>query len=365
MTGPLAGLRVLEMAGLGPTPHAAMMLADLGADVIRIERPERPANAATDLVLRHRKHVAADLKSETDVGRLLDLVEQADVFLEGFRPGVAERLGIGPSPCRARNPRLVYVRVTGWGQDGPMAHKAGHDINYIASSGLLAAFGRAGSPPAPPLNVVGDYGGGSMLALTGVLAALWHMKQTGEGQVVDVAMLDGAILQSQLFWSMDARGEWTDLPGTNLLNGGHPYYDTYRCADEEFMAVGAVEPQFYAQLLEGLDLDPDAYPQDAAERYPQYRADFARIFATRTQAEWAERFSMLDACVSPVRRLSQTPSDPQVAARASTPLVDGLTHAAPAPRFSSTPARPPAPPTAQRIDIDELGRHWAPGPRRP
>lgn len=338
MSGPLDGLRVLEMAGLGPVPHAAMVLADLGADVVRVERPGGSRlSADTDLLLRHRRRTEADLKSLRDVQMLLEVVEQVDVFVEGFRPGVTERLGIGPSDCLARNPRLIYARVTGWGQDGPMALKAGHDINYIASSGLLAAIGRRGSPPVPPLNVVGDYGGGSMLALTGVLAALWHARRTGEGQVVDVAMIDGAVLQSQLFWSMAAQGDWGDLPGSNLLNGGHPYYDTYRCADDEFIAVGAVEPQFYAQLLTGLGLGPADYPQDDAARYPEYRAEFARIFATRTQAEWAERFMPLDACVTPVRRLSQTPLDPHVHARQLTVEVDGHVHAAPGLAFRTRP----------------------------
>ena len=355
--GPLSGLRVVELAGLGPTPHAAMVLADLGADVVRVERPD-VERSETELVLRHRQRVSADLKDPRDLAAVLDLVERADVLMEGFRPGVTERLGLGPDECLARNPRLVYCRVTGWGQDGPLSLTAGHDLNYIALSGLLAAIGRPGSPPPPPLNVIGDYGGGSMLALTGVLAALWHAQRTGAGQVVDVAMVDGAILLSQLFWSMRADGQWADEPGTNLLNGGHPYYDTYVCADGAFMAVGAVEPQFYRQLLEGLGLDPAAWPQHDESRYAEQQATFARVFASRTQAEWVERFAGRDACVSPVRRLSDAPADPHVAARGLLIEVDGHVQVSPAPRFAATPARPPAAPTTTPADLREVVRNW-------
>ena len=263
-TGPLQGLRVVELAGIGPGPHAAMVLADLGADVVRVDRPagalrlgdpDRP-----DPTLRGRRRVAADLKDPAGRDTVLRLVDHADVLIEGYRPGVAERLGVGPADCHARNPRLVYGRMTGWGQDGPMARQAGHDINYVSLTGALHAIGRAGERPVPPLNLVGDFGGGSMLLLVGVLAALLEARSSGRGQVVDAAMVDGASLLMQMTWAFYGQGHWADEREANLLDGGTPYYDTYTCADGRHVAVGALEPRFYAQLLDGLGLDPTTLP---------------------------------------------------------------------------------------------------------
>ena len=286
-TGPLAGLRVVELEGIGPVPHAAMVLADLGADVVRVGRPSGglrlgPAGAV-DPTLRGRRLVAANLKEAEGREALLSLVDRADVLLEGLRPGVTERLGVGPDECLARNPRLVYARMTGWGQDGPLAPRAGHDINYISLTGALHAIGRAGERPVPPLNLVGDFGGGSMLLVTGVLAALWEAQRSGHGQVVDAAMVDGASLLVQMVWGMLPTGWWTDERGVNLLDGAAPFYDTYTCADGRFVAVGAIEPQFYRALLEGLGLSPEELPEQMdRSRWPEVKARFAEVFATRT-----------------------------------------------------------------------------------
>ncbi|MGF7236757.1 MAG: CaiB/BaiF CoA transferase family protein, partial [Frankia sp.] len=268
MPGPLAGLRVLELAGLGPGPHAAMMLADLGADVVRVQRPGG-RSALENTMLRGRRIVTLDLKAEADRETLLGLVEKADVLLEGFRPGVTERLGIGPADCEQRNRRLIYARITGWGQDGPLAQRAGHDINYISITGALNAIGRPDERPVPPLNLVGDFGGGSMFVLVGILAALFERERSGAGQVVDAAMVDGASVLLQMIWSLLEAGLWRDERGVNLLDGGAPYYDTYRCADDRFVAVGAIEPQFYASLLAGLGLSGESLPaQDDRDGWP-------------------------------------------------------------------------------------------------
>ena len=362
-SGPLAGLRVIELAGIGPAPHAAMVLADLGADVVRVDRPAGRAlrlgeAGAPDAVLRGRRSVFADLK--TDAGRdlVLDLAGHADVLLEGLRPGVAERLGVGPEPCLDRNPRLVYGRVTGWGQDGPRAAQVGHDINYIGLTGALHAIGRPGQPPPPPLNLIGDFGGGSMLLLVGVLAGLWERGRSGRGQVIDAAMVDGTALLTQMMHALRGMAAWTDDRASNLLDGGAPFYDTYRCADGRYIAVGALEPQFFAKLLDGLGLDPAAIgDQHDRTRWPATRQTFADSFATQTRDEWATRFASLDACVTPVLTFAEAAADPHLTARGTYLELDGITQAAPAPRFSRTPPTKPAP--GGPVDPAEILTTWA------
>lgn len=362
MPGPLTGLRVVELAGIGPGPHAAMILADLGADVVRVHRPdagplERPGES--DPMLRGRRHVAVDLKEPAGRELVLRLASGADVLLEGHRPGVAERLGVGPADCQARNPRLVYGRVTGWGQDGPLAQRAGHDINYIALSGALHAIGRPGERPVPPLNLVGDFGGGSMLLVVGVLAALWERERSGEGQVVDAAMVDGSSLLLQLFWSLLGQGRWTDEPGVNLLDGGAPFYDTYACADGRDVAVGALEPQFYATLVAGLGLAEEQLPgQYDRDGWPQLRARFTERFASRSRDEWAAAFADTDACVTPVLGLGEVPAHPHIRARDTVVEVDGLRQAAPAPRFSRSAAAVP-PTVAADTDVAAVLADWS------
>ncbi|MEU1275534.1 CaiB/BaiF CoA-transferase family protein [Streptomyces sp. NPDC005799] len=345
MTGPLTGLRVVELAGIGPGPHAAMVLADLGADVVRVERP---GTAERDALLRGRRSVHADLKTEHGLDLVRRLVGKADVLVEGYRPGVAERLGIGPDDCLALNPRLVYGRMTGWGQDGPLASRAGHDLNYIALTGALHAIGRPGERPVPPLNLVGDFGGGSMLLLTGILAALWERERSGQGQVVDAAMVDGVSLLLQMVWAMRAQENWSDTRGTNILDGGAPYYDTYECSDGRYVAVGAIEPQFYAQLLSGLGLDPAELP-DQTDRvgWPTLRSRIAESFHTGPRDHWVKVFADTDACVTPVLTFEEARRHPHLTARGTLTELDGVPQPAPAPRFSRTvpqmPARPPVP----------------------
>ena len=283
--GPLDGLRVVELAGLGPGPHAAMVLGDLGADVVRVDRPQPGFTLAADqpdYLLRNRRSVTADLKSQAGRDLVLRLAARADVLLEGLRPGVAERLGVGPEQCQAVNPGLIYGRMTGWGQDGPLAARSGHDLNYISLTGALHAIGRAGQPPTVPLNLVGDFGGGSMFLVTGVLAALWERQRSGRGQVVDAAMVDGVSVLTQMMWAFRGAGTWTDDRDANLLDGGAPFYDTYTCADGRWIAVGALEPQFYAALLKGLGLDgEDLPPQLDPSGWPQLRARFTAVIVTR------------------------------------------------------------------------------------
>jgi alpha-methylacyl-CoA racemase len=362
MSGPLSGLRVVELAGIGPGPHAAMVLADLGADVVRVERPgagSDPAGGRPDHLLRNRRSVSADLK--TDAGRelVLRLAARADVLLEGFRPGVAERLGVGPRQCHAVNPALVYGRMTGWGQDGPLAARAGHDINYISLTGALHAIGRAAERPAVPLNLVGDFGGGSMFLVTGVLAALWERQRSGQGQVVDAAMVDGASVLAQMMWAFRGVGSWTDERGANLLDGGAPFYDTYTCADGRWIAVGALEPQFYAEFLAGLGIAGEDLP-DQLDRsgWPRLRARFAEVIAGKPRDEWAEIFAGTDACVSPVLSFGEVAAHPHMAARESVISVGAVPQAAPAPRFSRTPAAKPAPPPPPGADTEAVLADW-------
>ena len=362
MSGPLNGLRVVELAGIGPGPHAAMVLADLGADVVRVERPSGGLDITAgkpDHLLRGRRSVAADLKTAEGRDLVLRLVSKADVLLEGLRPGVAERLGVGPEHCHAVNPALVYGRMTGWGQDGPLASRAGHDINYISLTGALHALGRADERPAAPLNLVGDFGGGSMFLVTGVLAALWERQRSGQGQVVDAAMVDGASVLMQMMWALRGAGAWTDERGANLLDTGAPFYDTYTCADGRWVAVGALEPQFYAALLAGLGLDGEDLPaQLDRSGWPALRARFTEVFLTRTRDEWAEAFAETDACVTPILAFDEASGHPQLAARDTIITVDGVPQAAPAPRFSRTSTAFPTPPPTRSAAPDAVVADW-------
>jgi alpha-methylacyl-CoA racemase len=363
--GPLAGIRVVELAGIGPVPHAAMVLADLGADVVRVDRPPggrmlQLTDTSDDVVLRSRRSIVADLRAERDLAVVLALVERADVLLEGMRPGVAERLGIGPDECLAVNPRLVYARMTGWGQEGPWAPRAGHDLDYVASTGALHAIGRRGERPVPPLNLVGDYGGGSMLCVVGILAALLERVGSNRGQVVDAAMVDGASLLTAAVWALRGAGLWSDERGTNLLDGGAPFYDTYVCADGGFVAVGAIEPQFYAALLAGLGLDDDETlpAQNDRERWEELREAFAAVFATRTRDAWGAHFEGTDACVTPVLSFAEVPELPHHVVRGTFVEVGGRVQPAPAPRFSRTPLADPTSPHEPGVDLEDVLRDW-------
>lgn len=362
MPGPLTGLRVLELAGLGPCPHAAMVLADLGADVVRVDRPGGGfgmGEAEHDVLLRGRRSVSVDLKSEDGAALVLQLAARADVLIEGFRPGVMERLGLGPDVCQARNPRLVYGRVTGWGQDGPLAPRVGHDLNYLGLTGVLSTIGRAGESPVPPINLVADFGGGSMLLVVGVLAALHERERSGTGQVVDAAMVDGVALLSQMIWSFRSQGLWRDERGSNALDGGAPFYDTYRCADGRYVAVGAIEPQFWQRLLEVLGLADEQLPShlDPAG-WPVLRERLTAVLATRTRDEWTQVFEGVDACVTPVVELAEAAAEPHLSARGTYVEVQGVWQAAPAPRFSRTANDAPGPPGVVGADLDAVASAW-------
>jgi len=361
--GPLAGLRIVELAGIGPGPHAAMVLADLGAEVVRIDRPgglRLGDGSAPDPTLRGRRFVAANLKQPQGRQTVLRLVERADVLMEGYRPGVAERLGVGPADCQARNPRLVYARVTGWGQDGPLSSRAGHDLNYLSLTGTLHAIGRAGQRPVPPLNLVADFGGGSMLLVVGVLAALWEAQRSGRGQVVDAAMVDGVSLLAQMFWGLLAQQQWREERETNLLDGYAPFYDTYACADGRHVAVACLEPQFYAAFLAGLGIDPTELPEQYDRAgWPQLRERFTTVIETRSRDEWAAVFEGTDACVTPVLAFAEVSAHPHLAARATIVERDGVAQAAAAPRFSRTTAEI-APPPRETEDVESVLDDWTP-----
>lgn len=336
MAGPLDGVRVVELAGLSPAPFAAMMLADLGAEVVRVDRPGRqPQRPHTDVLNRNRSHVVLDLKKPEGVNALLELVDRADVLLEGYRPGVAERLGFGPDVCLDRNPRLIFGRMTGWGQSGPLAHTAGHDIDYIARTGALHAVGRAGGPPQIPLNSIGDFGGGGMLLAYGVVTALFERTNSGIGQVVDAAIVDGVAALMAMQYGFIADDYWRDERGVNTLDSGAPYYDVYETSDGRWFAVGAVEAQFYAQLLDALELTGLPDRTDRAN-WPVIREAFAKRFAERTRDEWTKVFDSVDACGAPVLSLLEAPHDPHNIAREVYLDVDGVVQGAPAPRFSRT-----------------------------
>lgn len=337
--GPLEGVRVVEIASLAPAPFACMMLADLGAEVLRVDRADAAPTSGPDPLLRGRRSVGVDLKQPAGVDAVLRLAAQADVLVEGFRPGVMERLGLGPEVCLELNPRLVYGRMTGWGQSGPLAPRAGHDINYIGLAGALEPIGRQGERPVPPLNLVGDFGGGGMLLAVGVLAALHERTTSGRGQVVDAAMVDGAGLLTASLHGLRAAGLWDGERGTNLLDGGAPFYDTYETADGRYVSVGALETRFYAELLRGLELDPADLPdQMDRTRWPELRDRFTAAFKERTRDEWAVVFADLDACVAPVLAPGEAWDHPHAVARQAFVDVDGLRQPSPAPRFSRTPA---------------------------
>lgn len=337
-SGPLAGIRIVEFDAIGPVPLAGMMLADMGADVVRIARPKTGQEAWDDVggSILHRSRTVIELDLKSRVDQALALIAGADALIEGLRPGVMERLGLGPDACLAANPRLVYGRITGWGQTGQMAPRAGHDINYVALTGALHAMGPAGTPPPVPLNLVGDYGGGTMFLVTGVLAALLSAKATGRGQVVDAAMIDGVATMTSLFQAFRASGQWSDAREDNLLDGAAPYYRCYACADDGFVAVGALEPQFYRLLLTGLGLEADAWPQHERTLWPQMQAEFARIFRTRRREEWEQVFADSDACVTPVLTWAEAPDHPHQRERDSYVVRHGVSQPAPAPRFSAT-----------------------------
>jgi alpha-methylacyl-CoA racemase len=357
--GPLAGVRVVEVAGIGPGPFCAMLLADLGAEVLRVERPAAGAQAWPTLFARGRRSVVVDLKHPAGAGVVLDLVAVADALVEGFRPGVAERLGIGPDPCLARNPRLVYGRVTGWGQQGPLARAAGHDIDYIALAGALHPVGPAGGPPVPPLNLVGDFGGGGMLLALGVVAALLEAGRSGRGQVVDAAMVDGAALLTTELHELLAAGLWSDQRGTNLLDGGAPFYGVYQTADGRHLAVGALEPAFWAELLERVGLDDADLPaQLDRDGWPVLRERLAAVFRTRTRDEWCRLLEGTDACVAPVLSLLEAPAHPHNQARGTFVEVGGVVQPAPAPRFSRTPCADPEPPVEPSDHREQTLAAW-------
>lgn len=337
-TGPLAGIRVVELAGIGPAPFAAMLLADLGADVVRVERPGAVHN---DVFHRGKRLVSVDLKHERGPAAVLALVGQADVLIEGFRPGVAERLGVGPDPCWEINPKLVYGRMTGWGQDGPLAKSSGHDIDYVALSGMLHAIGREGGPPQVPANLLGDFGGGAMYLAVGVLAGLLEARTSGRGQVVDASIMDGAAHLGTMLFGMLAAGGWTTERGTNLLDTGAPYYDVYETSDGEYMAVGALEPQFYTELLDRLGLAGALPDRDDPSHWPELRNRLTEVFAQRTRQEWTDVFADSDACVAPVLSMTEAAEHPHVAARQTLVHQDGVLQPAPAPRFSRTAAPTP------------------------
>lgn len=360
MPGPLTGMKVIEMAGIGPAPFAAMMLADLGADVVRIERPARPApaQAGMNVLGRGRRTLVADLYEPGARNTALELVERADVLMEGFRPGVMERLGLGPDDCLTRNTRLVYGRMTGWGQTGPLAKAAGHDINYVAISGALHAIGRSGEAPVVPLNYLGDFGGGGMLLAFGILCAVHEARNSGKGQVVDAAMTDGAALLSAMMYGMKAEGAWSNQRGENLLDGGSHFYDTYACADGRFVAIGAIEPQFYGTLRERCGIDDSLFDDQMDPRlWPLLKLRLADVFKTRTRDEWCALLEGSDACFAPVLDWDEAPRHPHNVARRTFIVVDGVVQPAPAPRFGRTPAGPPRT-VACEIDAGMLLREW-------
>lgn len=363
MTGPLEGLRIVELAGVGPGPYAAMLLSDLGAEVVRVERPTgsfQPfANPGRDFTLRGRTVVQADLRNTDSRDAVLRLIEEADILIEGFRPGVAEKLGVGPERATSINPGLIYARMTGWGQAGPWRDRAGHDINYISVTGALNAIRTAGARPTAPLNLVGDYGGGAMFLVLGVLAALWERQRSGQGQVIDAAMVDGVTSLLQQFWSLRGAGNWSTESADNLLDSGAPFYDTYLCSDGRYIALGAIEPQFFAQTLSGLALDP-ALLDEAGDRarWPHLRQTLAERFKEQTRDHWASVFEGVDACVTPVLSFEEAVEHPHLRARASHIAIDGVTQSAVAPRFSRTTPMTPRPPGTTICDIADILARW-------
>ena len=377
MAGPLGGVRVIEIAGIGPGPFAAMMLADMGAEVIRVDRTQAVRDDASgvhwDVMLRGRRNIALDLKHPQGVETLLTLVERADAIIEGFRPGVMERLGVGPDVCMSRNPTLVFGRMTGWGQAGPYANAAGHDINYIALDGALAHFGRAGEPPTPPLNMVGDFGGGGMLLAFGVVCALLEAQRSGKGQVVDAAMVDGSAVLMSMFWAFKNVGMFDEnARGTNLLDTGAHFYDVFECADGEWVSIGSIEPQFYALLLEKTGIVADADSSTAAEfaaqmdrsKWPQLKERLAAVFRTKTRDQWNDIMEGTDVCYAPVLRMSEAARHPHNVARETFIDVGGVMQPAPAPRYSRTTADVPTPPAHAGQHTSAVLADWGFGAER-
>jgi alpha-methylacyl-CoA racemase len=371
--GPLSGIKIVEIAGIGPGPYGAMLLADLGADVIRIDRStgvnafgQGPgAEPPADILARGRRSVAVDLKNPEGVATVLDLVAEADVLVEGFRPGVMERLGLGPDVCLERNPRLVYGRMTGWGQEGPYASAAGHDINYIALAGALEPLGRAGEQPTPPLNLVGDFGGGGMMLAFGVCAALVEVSRSGQGQVIDAAMIDGAASLMTMTWSFKHMGIWADERGTNMLDTGAHFYDTYETSDGKYVSIGSIEPQFYAELLRLTGIDPESLPKQMDKsQWPALKERFAEVFRTKTRDEWCELMEHTDVCFAPVLAMDEAPSHPHIAERETFTEVAGLVQPAPVPRFSRTPGSIERPPPHAGQHTDEALEAWGISPDR-
>jgi alpha-methylacyl-CoA racemase len=364
MSGPLEGVRVVEIAGIGPGPFAAMMLADMGADVVRVDRAQKvsggdPASPPIDLLGRGRRSVGVDLKHPEGAGVVLRLVEHADVLIEGFRPGVMERLGIGPEECMARNPRLVYGRMTGWGQEGPYADAAGHDINYIALAGALDPVGRAGERPVPALNLIGDFGGGGMFMAYGVVCALLEAGRSGRGQVVDAAMVDGAAVLTTFIHSLRAIGIWTDERGTNLLDTGAPFYEVYETADHRFVSVGSIEPQFYAELLRLSGLEGEELPgQMDRSQWPALKERVAEVFRTKTRDEWCALMEGTDVCFAPVLSMGEAPAHPHNRQRETFVDVAGVPQPAPAPRFGRTPGAIDRPPPHAGQHTDDTLADW-------
>jgi alpha-methylacyl-CoA racemase len=364
--GPLSGYRIIEIAGIGPGPFAAMMLADMGAEVIRVERAQSvkgaaPATAHWDTLLRGRKNIAIDLKNPQGVEALLQLVEKADAIIEGFRPGVMERLGIGPTECAKRNPKIVFGRMTGWGQDGPYAPLAGHDINYIALAGALAHFSRAGEAPVPPLNMVGDFGGGGMFLAFGVVCALLETQKSGKGQVIDAAMIDGSATLMSMFWAMKSIGMFNEnAPGTNLLDTGAHFYDVFQCQDDKYISIGSIEPQFYALLLEktGLTNDPAFAKQMDPSQWPTLKAKLQDVIKQKTQAQWCEIMEGTDVCFAPVLTMTEATQHPHHIARNTFINIAGVTQPAPAPRFSRTSPETPTPPAHAGQHSTQILNEW-------
>ena len=357
--GPLAGVRVIEFAGIGPGPFACMLLSDLGAEVIRVDRPGANLGDQMDIVGRGRKTVLLDLKNPEHKAQVMELLAQADVLVEGFRPGVMERLGFGPDAVAGCNPKLVYGRMTGWGQEGPLAQAAGHDINYISISGALAAIGEKDRTSVPPLNLVGDYGGGSLYLVVGILAAVLEAQRSGQGQVVDAAICDGVVSLMTLFQTQRLRRMYEETRGTNMLDGGAPYYRAYDTADGSQVSVGAIEPKFFDLLCEKLGVpDELRQAQNDRARWPEMEDTLARIFRARTRAEWCELLEGSDACFAPVLTLSEAARHPHMQARAAFQELDGVMHTAPAPRFSRTPARIQGAAPKQAVTVSDVLSGW-------
>ncbi|MGJ8686208.1 MAG: CaiB/BaiF CoA transferase family protein [Spongiibacteraceae bacterium] len=356
--GPLAGVKVIELAGIGPGPFAGMLLADYGAEVVVVERPG-DFTIPNDCSRRSKRSIALNLKTEEGIEALLKLVEQADVLFEGYRPGVAERLGVGPDVCLARNPKLIYGRMTGWGQTGPMAKVAGHDINYISLTGALHATGRAGEKPVPPLNLAGDFGGGGVFLVMGILAALYEAQKSGVGQVIDAAMTEGSAVLMAFFHSMQSIGAWSHERGSNIIDSGAHFYDSYETADGKYISLGAIEPQFYQTLLEKAELDPAVFGEQMnAEAWPEQKKKLEMVFKDKTQQQWCEILEGSDACFAPVLNFSEAPSHPHNMARNSYVEVEGMIQPAPAPKFSRTPSAVPVKGPDVGVNTDEVLLAW-------